>query len=181
MRFIISRSLITSADSFQIKSHFQVPRIWMWTYILGAIRWMVFPVVMYGCESWTIKKVECWVDAFKLWMLEMTLESPLESEEIKPVHPEGNQPWIFIGRTDAEAEAPILWPPDVKRGLIGKDPNAGKDWGQEEKGWQMMRWLNGMSSLTQWPWVCEQTPGDGEGQGSLACYSPWACKELDTT
>ena len=67
-------------------------------------------------------------------MLEKTLASPLDSKEIKPVHPKGNQPWIFIGRTDAEAEAPILWPPDAKGWLIGKDPDAEKDWGQEEKG-----------------------------------------------
>ena len=73
---LISRSLITSADYFQIKSHFQVPRIWMWTYILRAIHWMVFPVVMYGCDSWTIKKVECWVDAFKLWCWRWLLRVP---------------------------------------------------------------------------------------------------------
>ena len=83
---------------------------------------------MYGCESWTIKKAECKkTDAFKL-------ESPLDSKEIKPVHPKGNQPWIFIGKTDAGAEAPVLWPPDAKCQLIGKDSDAGKDWKQEEKG-----------------------------------------------
>ena len=85
---------------------------------------------MYGCESWTIKKAECQkIDDFEV--LEKTLESPLE---IKPVSPKGNQSWIFIGKTDAEAETPILWPPDAKKWLIGKDPDAGKDWGQEEKG-----------------------------------------------
>ena len=94
-------------------------------------------------------------------------------------HPKGNQSWIFIGRTDAEAEAPILWPPDVTNWLIGKDPGAGKDWGQEQKGTtegEMVEWhhrLNGHES--------EWTPGVGDGQGSLACYSPWHCKELDTT
>ena len=102
--------------------------------------------------SWTIKKAECqWIDAFELWfwrrlffllLLEKTLESPLDCKEIKPVNPKGNQPWIFIGKTDAEAEAPILWLPDVKSWLIWKDPDAGKDWRQKEKGKQRMRWLD---------------------------------------
>ena len=98
-------------------------------------------------------------------VLEKTLESALDSKKIKPVHPKGNQPWIFIGRTDAEAEAPILWPPDAKSWLIGKDPDAGNDWGQEKKGItenEMVEWhhrLNGHEF--------EQAPGDGEGQGSL--------------
>ena len=108
-----------------------------------------------------------------------TLESPLDCKAIKPVHPKGNQSWIVIGRTDAEAEAPILWPPDMKNWLLGKDPDAGKDQRQEEKGmtedeivgWH--HWLNGHEF--------EQAAGDGEGQGSLACYSPWGCKELDMT
>ena len=91
-----------------------------------------FPVVMYGCESWTIKKAEHWrTDAFEL-VLEKTLECPLDSREIKPVNGKGNQPWMFIGRTDAEAEAPIFWPPDAKSWPIGKDSDAGKDGGQEE-------------------------------------------------
>ena len=86
------------------------------------VKAMVFPVVMYGCKSWTIKKAECRrIGAFELWLLEKTLESPLDCKEIQSVHPKGNQSWIFIGRTDAEAEAPILWPPHVKNRLIGKD------------------------------------------------------------
>ena len=107
-------------------------------------------------------------------VLEKTLESPLDCK-IKPVNPKGNQPWIFIGRTDAEAEAPILWLPDAKNQLIGKDPDAGKDWRQEEKGTtedDMVGWhhqLNGHEF--------EQALGDGKGQGSLACCSPWGCKE----
>ena len=105
---------------------------------------------------------------------EKTLESPLDCKEIKPVNPKGNQPWIFIGRTDAEAAAPILWPLDAKSQLIGKDPDVGKDWRQEEKenemvGWH--HWLNGHEF--------DQAPGDGEGQRGLACCSPWGCKELD--
>ena len=98
------------------------------------VKAMVFPVVMYGCESWTIKKAEHQrIDGFELWYWRR-LESPLDFKEIQPVQPKGNQPWIFIGRTDAEVEAPILWPPDVKNWLIGKDPDAEKDWRQQEKG-----------------------------------------------
>ena len=103
----------------------------------------------------------------------------LNNKEIKPINPKGNQPWLFIGKTDAEAEAPVLWPPDAKNWLIERDPDAGKDWGQEEKGAtenEMVRWhhqLNGYDF--------EQTPGDSEGQGSLACCSPWGRKEWDTT
>ena len=88
------------------------------------------------------------IDAFELWWWRRLLKSPLDSKEIKPVNPKGNQPWIFIGRTDVEAEGPILWPPDAKSQLIGKDPDAGKDWGQEEKGVtvdKMVGW--------QWIWV----------------------------
>ena len=96
---------------------------------------MIFPVVMYGCESWTIKKAERWrIDSFELLVLEKTLESPLDCKEIQPVHPKGDQSWEFIGRTDVEAETPVLWPPDAKNWLIWKDPDAGKDWRQEEKG-----------------------------------------------
>ena len=110
---------------------------------------------------------------FLIMVLEKTLESPLDSKEIKPVSPKGNQHTIFTGRTDAEAKAPILWPPDVKSWLTGKDPDAGKDWRQKEKGttedemvgWH--HWLNGHEF--------EQAPGDGKGQGSLVCCSPWGC------
>ena len=95
------------------------------------VKAVIFPVVMYGCERWTIKKAECWrIDAFEL---EKTLESPLDWKEIQPVHPKGDQSWVFIGRTDAEAETSILWPPDAKSWFIGKDPDAGKDWRQKEK------------------------------------------------
>ena len=131
---------------------------------------------------WELEHKESWV--LKNWcfwtvVLEKTLESPLDCKEIKPVNPKGNQSWLFIGRTDAESEAPILWPPDAKNVLIGKDPDTGKDWRQEEKGmtedeivgWH--HWLDGHES--------EQTLGVGDGQGSLACCSPRGHKELDTT
>jgi len=101
---------------------------------------MVFPIVMYGYESWTIKKAERRIDAFELWCW----RSPLDCKEIQPVHPKGNQSQIFIGRADAEAETPILWPPDAKNWLIWKDPDAGKDW-RQERGWQRMRWLDGIT------------------------------------
>ena len=112
-------------------------------------------------------------------VMEKTLESPLDYKEIKSVNPQGNQSWIFIGRTDAEAETPILWPPDVKNWLIRKDLNARKDWRQEEKGTtehEMVGWhhrLNGHEF--------EQALGVGDGQGGLACCSPWGCKESETT
>ena len=122
---------------------------------------------MYRCESRSIKKAECWkIDAFELWCWK-SLESPLDCKEIQPVHPKGNQPWIFIARTDAEAAAPILWPPDVKSLLIGKDPDAGKDWGQEEKEVaedEMVGWHHRFNGRE-----FEQTLGDGGRQGSLVC------------
>ena len=104
-------------------------------------------------------------------VLEKTLESPLDCKEIHPVNPKGNQSWIFFGRSDAEAEAPVLWPSDVNHQLIGKDPDAGKDWRQEEKGTtedEMVGWHHRLNG-----YEFEQTPGDAEGQGSLACCSPW--------
>ena len=132
----------------------------------------------YGFSSshvwmWGLDHKECWAPknwCFRIVVLEKTLESPLDSKEIKPVNPKGNQPWIFIGRIDAEAEAPVFWSPDAKSRLIGKDPDAGKDWRKEEKGgtedemveWQ--HWLNGHEF--------EQTLGDGEEQGNLACCKP---------
>ena len=135
---------------------------------IRLVKAMVFLVVRYGCESWTIKKAEHWrTDAF---------ESPLDYKEIQPVHPKGNQSWIFIGRTDAEA--PILWPPDAKNWLVGKDPNTGKDW-RQEKGTtedEMVEWHHRLDG-----YEFEQALGVSDGQGSLACCSPWSCKESDTT
>ena len=112
-------------------------------------------------------------------VLEKTLESPLDFKEIQPDHPKVDQSWVFIGRTDVEAETPILWPPDAKSWLIWKDPDAGKDWRQEEKGmtedeivgWH--HWLNGHG----FGW----NPGVGDGQGGLVCCGSWGCKKSDTT
>ena len=125
-------------------------------------------------ESWALKN---W--CFWMVMLEKTLESPLDCKEILPVHPKGAQSWVFIGRTDVEAETPILEPPDAKSWLIGKDPDAGRDWGQEEKGMtedKMVGWhhrLNGQG--LGW------TLGVGDGQGGLACWGSWGRKVLDMT
>ena len=133
-------------------------------------------------QMWELDHKEGW--ALKNWcfwmvVLEKTLESPLDCEEIQPVHSKGNQSWVFIERTDAEAEAPILWPPDVKNWLIGRDPDAGQDWRWEEKeatedemvGWH--RRLNGHEF--------EQTPGDSEGREGLACCGTQGLKESDMT
>ena len=140
------------------------------------VKAMVFLVVMYRCESWTTKAEHQGIDTFELWCWRRLL-SPLDSEKIKSVILKGNQPWLFIGRTDAEAKAPVPWPPDTKSWLIGKDPNAGKDdWGQEKGkiedemfGWH--HWLNGHEF--------EETPGDSEGQVSLECCSSLGHKESD--
>ena len=138
-----------------------------------------FSVVMYGWESWTIKKAEQWrIDAFELWLLEKTLESPLDFKEIQPVHPKGDKSWIFFVRSDIEAETRIFWPTDVKNWLIWKDLNAGKDWEQEEKG--TTGWDGWMASPTQWTWF-GWTLGVGDGQGGLACYGSWGRKESDMT
>ena len=131
---------------------------------------------MYGCESWTIKKAERQrIDAFELWCWRRCLRVPWTAR--RSVNPKGNQSWIFIGKTDTEAEAPILWQHDKKNWPIGKDSDAEKDWRQEEKGMTK----DEMIGCYQWlnRYEIEQAPGDGEGQESLACCSPWGCKESD--
>ena len=132
----------------------------------------VFPLVTYGCESWTVKKTAPKNWCFWIVVLGKTLE-------IQPVYSKGDQPWVFFGRNDAKAETPVLWPPHAKSWLIGKDSDAGRVWGQEEKGttedemagWH--HWLNGRES--------EWTLGDGNGQGGLVCCDSWGHKELDMT
>ena len=134
---------------------------------------------MYGCESWTTEAWVLRIYSFELWCWRRLFRVPWRTRRSNQVNPKGNQPWIFIGRAGSEAEAPILWPPDVKSWLTGKDPDTGKDWGQEEKqvtedemvGWH--QWLN----IHQ----CEPTLGDSEGQGSLACCIPWSQKKSGTT
>ena len=145
---------------------------------------------VYGFPSsqvwmWELDHKEGWVP--KIWcfwtvVLEKTLESPLDCKEIQPVHPTGNQPWIFIGRTDAEAETPMLWPPDAKKGLIGKDPDAGKDW-------RYNRWWDGwMASPTRWTWVWASSgswwwtgrPGMLQSMGSQRVRHDWATELIDS-
>ena len=135
---------------------------------------MVMLDVRVGCkESWVLKDWCFWTV-----VLEKTLGSPLACKAIKPVNPKGNQSWIFIGRTDVEAETAILWPSDVKNWLICKDPDAGKDW-RQEKGMtedDMVGWHHQLDGHE-----FQQASGVGDGQGSLVCCSPWGHKELDTT
>ena len=139
---------------------FSSSRVWMWKLDYK--------------ESWVPKNWYFWTV-----VLEKTLESPLGNKEIHLVHPKGNQSWVFVGRTDAEAETPILWPPDMKNWLLGKDHIARKDWRWEEKGMrenEMVGWHHQLDGHE-----FEHTLGVGDGQGSLACYSPWGCKEPDMT
>ena len=155
-----SRDITLSTKVFLVKAMFSSSHVWMWEL---------------DCE-------ECW--APKNWcfwtvVLEKTVESPLDCKEIQPVHSKGDQSWVFFGRNDTKAETPVLWPPLAKSWLIGKDSDAGRDWGQEEKGttedemagWH--HWLDGRKS--------EWTPGVGDGQGGLACCNLWGRKESDTT
>ena len=125
-------------------------------------------------ESWMLKNWCFWTV-----VLDKIFESPFECKEIQPVHPKGNQSWVFIGSTDAEAETLILWPCDAENWLTGKDPDAGKDWRHEDKGTtenEMFGWHHGVSGHD-----FEQALGVGKGQGNLACCNPWGCKELDMT
>ena len=143
------------------------------------VKAMVFPVVMYGCELYS---EEGW--ALKNWcfwtvVLEKTLESALDYKEIQPVHSKGDQPWDFFGRNDAKAETPVVWPPHAKGWLIREDSDAGRDWGQEEKGTtedEMAGWHHWLDAHES-----EWTPGVGDGQGGLACCDSWGRKESDTT
>ena len=125
-------------------------------------------------EGWALKNWCFWTVVF-----EKTLESPLDCKETQPVHSEGDQPWIFFGGNDAEAETPVLWPPHAKIWLIGKDSDAGRDWGQEEKGTtedEMAGWHHWLDRRES-----EWTPGVGDRQGGLVCCDSWGCKESDTT
>ena len=169
---LLGRKAMTNLDSILKSRHitnkspssqsyvFSSSRVWMWESDYK--------------ESWVPKNWCFWIV-----VSEKTLESPLDCKEVQPVNSKGNQPWIFIGRTNAEAETSILWPPDVENWLIGKDPDAGKNWRQEEKqmvedemvGWH--HWLDGPES--------EWTVGVGDGQGGLACCDSWGYKESDMT
>ena len=167
---LLGRKVMTNLDSILKSRDITLPTK------VHLIKAMVFPEVMYGCESWTEKKA--W--APKNWcfwtvVLEKTLESLLDCKEIQQVHPKGDQSWVFIGGTDVEAETPIVWPPDAKSWLIWKDPDAGKDWGQEEKGMtedEMVGWHHRLDGHG-FGW----TLGVGDGQGGLVCCGSWGHKE----
>ena len=164
-RLLLGRKVMANLDSI-LKSR-DIPLLTK----ICLVKAMVFPVVMYGCKNWTLKKA----DAFQTMVLEKTLESPLDIKEIKPVNP---QPWIFIGRTDAEAKTPILWLSDLKNGLIGKNPDAGKGWVQEEMevsedemvGWH--HWLMDMNLSKLWKMVKDR---------EACCAALHGTAELDMT
>ena len=135
---------------------------------------------MYGCENWTVKKAECSrIDAFEPWCWRRLLRVPWAARRSNQSNPKRNQSWIFIGRTDANTETPILCLPDTKNWLIWKDPDPEKDWRREEKGTtedEMVGWHHQLDRLE-----FKQAPGVGDVQGSLACCSPWGRKESNTT
>ena len=170
---LLGRKAMTNLDNIY-KSETSLCWQRLYSQIYGFSSRPVFMWELDHKEGWGLKN---W--CFQTVVLEKTLESCLDCKEIKPVSPKGNQSWIFIGRTDGEAEASILWPPDAKSRLTGKDPTAGKDWRQQEKGLaedEMIGWhhrLNGQEY--------EQTPGDSEEQESQECCSPWGFKESDKT
>ena len=150
-----SRNIILPTKVHIVKAVFSNSPEWMWHLDHKVI------------TGWALTN---W--GFHIVVLEKTLESPLDWKETKPVNPKDNQPWIFIGRTDAKVEAPIIWPPDGKRWFSGKDPDAGKDWRQREKGEpedEMVGWYHWLN----WQ-EFEQTLGDSGGEKSLACCSPWS-------
>ena len=145
---LLGRKVMTNLDSILKSRDITLPTN---VHLVKAIFFSCGHVWMWemDCEeSWALKNWCFWTV-----VLEKTPENPLDCKEIQPVHPKGGQSWVFIGRTDAEAETPILWPPHEKSWLIGKDPDAGKDWGQEEKGTTEERWLDGISNSVAWVWV----------------------------
>ena len=174
---LLGRKAMTKLDSILKSRDIALPTK------VHIVKAMVFPVVMYRCESWTIKKAERQrIDAFELWCWRRLFESPLDFKEIQLVHAKGNQSWLFIRRTDAEAETPIIWPPDAKNWLNWKDPDAGKDWRWEEKGTiedEMGGWHDcddamDMSLSKLWSWWWTGKPGVLQSMGSQRVWHDWA-------
>jgi len=171
---LLGRKVVTNLDSIFKSRDVTFPTK------VCLVKAMFFPVVMYGCESWTVKKAERWrIDAFEVWCWRRLLRVPWTARRSNQSILKEISPGCSFGRNDAKAETPVLRPPHAKSWLIGKDFDAGRDWGQEEKGttedemagWY--HWLDGRES--------EWTPGVGDGQGGLACCDSWGRKELDTT
>ena len=171
---LLGRKVMTNLDSI-LKS-----RDIILSTKVRLVKALVFPVVLYGCESWTVKKAERRrTDAFELWCWRRLLRVPWTARRSNQSILKGDQSWVFIGKTDAEAETPLLWPPDAKSWLIGKDPDARRDWGQEEKGTtekEMAGWCHQLDGHG-----FELTLGVGDEQRGLACCGPWRHKESDTT
>ena len=162
---LLGRKVMTNLDSIFKSRDITLP-----TKVL-LVKAMVFPVVMYGCESWTVKSWAPKNWCFWTVVLKKSLKSPLDCKEIQPVHCNGDRSWVFFGRNDAKAETPVLRPPHVKSWLIGKDSDAGRDWGQEENGTtedEMAGWHHRLDGR-EFEW----TPGAGNGQGGLACCDSW--------
>ena len=175
---LLERKAMTNLDSILKSKDITLPTK---VCIFKAI---IFPVLTFRCKSWTVKKAEQ-NGCFCTVVVEKTCENPLDSKEIKPVNLKENQPWIFIGSTDAEAEAPVLWPPNARSQLIGKYPHAGEDWRQKEK--KVTRWFSPIFILPPPQKKGDSMDmnlgklGDGKGQGILVCCSPWGHEKSDTT
>ena len=170
----LGRKFMTNLDSIFKSRDIPLPTK------VHLVKATVYPVVMYGCESWTVKKAECQrIDAFQLWCWRRVLRVPWTARRSNQSILKEISPGCSFGRNDAKAESPVLLPPDAKSWLISKDPDAGKDWGQEEKGMTKDEMVECHHQLNgyEFGW----TPGIGDGQGGLACGSSWGCKESDTT
>ena len=168
---LLGRQVMTNLDTILKSRDITLPTK------VRLVKAMIFPVVMYKCESRIMKKAEHQIWCFWTVVLANTRES-LELQGNQPVHSEGDQPWHLSGRNDAKAETPVLWPPHAKCWLIGKDSDAGRNWGQEEKGTTE----DGMAEWHHWLDWCESewTLGVGDGQGGLACCNFWGHKEMNT-
>ena len=174
-RLLLGRKVMTNLDSIFKSRDITLPTK------VHLVKAMVFPVVIYGCESWTVKKAESQrIDAFELWCWRRLLRVPWTARKSnQSILKEIDQSWVFFGSNDAKVETPILWPPHVKSWLIGKDSDAGRAWGQEEKGTtedEMAGWHHGLDGH-KFGW----TPGAGDRQGGLECCNLWGRKESDTT